>query len=129
MIERTEHLTVELAAVWDEMFDAVSAILRAAERIDELANKMSTGAGRDISFAVAEIFQACAFQDITGQRIAKVAHELASSDQITLVEQLGLDEPINTCSDANLLNGPQIKGKALSQNAVDDLFGPRPQEA
>ena len=64
---------------------ATQQILEAAESIDEAANTLSATLKReqeqaltsDIRDHVVRIFEACNFQDLTGQRIAKVLATLA----------------------------------------------------
>ena len=62
---------------------ATEAILSAAEIIDEDANNLAAkltgddqGMASDIQEKVVTIFEACNFQDLTGQRIGKVVHTL-----------------------------------------------------
>jgi chemotaxis protein CheZ len=76
---------------------------------------------------------ACAFQDITGQRIRKVLSAMRSVEEriATLVALMGIrqeDLPSHQDdaapgSDAALLNGPSSSAEGgLGQTAVDDLF-------
>ena len=53
------------------------------------------------------VLEACAFQDIAGQRLGTVARLLA-----------GLTAPVDP-----LLEGPQRAGQGLNQAAADALFG------
>ena len=87
--------------------------------------------------AATRIYEACAFQDITGQRITKVVRAVQHIDQkIRLLAGLaGMAEdgeaPAPTpglaagggTGDAALLNGPQLAGTAHSQDEIDRLFG------
>jgi len=82
-----------------------------------------------------QIFEACSFQDITGQRIKKVISTLAvieeKIDRImdTLGDKVGvkvseekLEKVISVEDDKSLLNGPQLAGKAISQDDIDKLL-------
>jgi chemotaxis protein CheZ len=79
---------------------------------------------------VTRIYEASAFQDITGQRITKIVRALQhiESKLQTLVEECGgaddtaEGEPEVT-GDAALLNGPQLGKNANSQTEIDLLFG------
>ena len=70
----------ELEEVVDSTERATQQVLAAAEEIDQVANnlvaalsgKYEQGLARDIQELVIKIFEACNFQDLTGQRIAKV---------------------------------------------------------
>src|SRR5262249_27799011 len=76
--------TQELDAVVDSTERATQQILEAAETIEEAANTLSASVKReqdqalaqDIRDHVVRIFEACNFQDIASQRIAKVLSTL-----------------------------------------------------
>ena len=124
MMPDTSHLTAELAAVWEEMFNAVATILKSAELIDGLAVAAAEPAGQEISGLVGKIFEACAFQDISGQRIAKVAGELSRGFPYRPEPDLVfVDIP-----DDGLLNGPQLPGSRLDQDVVDRMLGFLPDD-
>ena len=78
-----------------------------------------------------EVFEACSFQDITGQRINKVVKSITYvEDRVTaLVDVWGKEEldkivikAEEKTEDEKLLEGPQMEGKGLSQSEVDALF-------
>ena len=84
---------------------------------------------------VMKIFEACSFQDITGQRVAKVIETLqmiearvgrfAEAVQAKDVQGF-LDEREAARArrkEKLLLNGPQLAGKGIDQKKVDDMFG------
>lgn len=77
------------------------------------------------------VFEACAFQDITGQRVGRVAKSITFVEERVdaLKHLLGEDElaqiEVDTEdaeSDEALLNGPQLNGQGLSQDDIDSLF-------
>jgi chemotaxis protein CheZ len=81
------------------------------------------------------IFEACSFQDITGQRIAKVVETLQhiESRVARFAQAIGTPVPkqdhasaaeraARERKDRLLLNGPQLDGQGIDQHAVDDLF-------
>jgi chemotaxis protein CheZ len=80
------------------------------------------------------IFEACAFQDITGQRIAKVVEALQSiearvarfAEAVRLPDGAGAMTEHEAARDARrtalLLNGPQARGVAIDQSGVDSLM-------
>ena len=77
------------------------------------------------------ILQACSFQDITGQRVTKLANALASIEARidTLIETWGrsavehvvIEEPPADDEDA-LLQGPSLEGEGITQADIDALF-------
>jgi chemotaxis regulatin CheY-phosphate phosphatase CheZ len=77
-----------------------------------------------------EIYTACSFQDITGQRMEKVVKVLHFIEQRinAIIEVCGprglIDEvlPSPEKSDALLLNGPGLEGEGLKQDDVDRVL-------
>ena len=77
-----------------------------------------------------KIFEACAFQDLTGQRIGSVIQtlDLVDSHLESLLELLGPDfeevddEEDDREGDDMLLNGPALEGEGISQDDIDKLF-------
>jgi len=74
------------------------------------------------------VLEACAFQDITGQRITKVVETLLMlEDKLAALSDL-LDEEVEPQtadaqeSDAVLLNGPAMPGEGVDQDEIDKLF-------
>src|SRR3546814_15899825 len=75
----SEHLpaaTDELTAIVGSTEQATHTIFEAVEGIEALTEQMDTEVGAQVSAAVTSIFEACGFQDITGQRITKVVTAL-----------------------------------------------------
>ena len=136
-------VTGELGAVVGGTEEATQQILEAAESIDQAASALSKVNSPDqqkilseeISERVVSIFEACNFQDLTGQRISKVMATMKFiENHITVMMDIwgGVDAirahapPIidDREGDAKLLNGPKIEGDAghASQNDIDALF-------
>ena len=80
------------------------------------------------------IFEACSFQDITGQRIAKVVETLQHIETrvARFAEVMKASDFTGFMSDEEkarnerkekyLLNGPQLAGEGVDQNDVDKMF-------
>jgi chemotaxis protein CheZ len=126
----------ELNAVVEGSERATQRILTAAEEIDVTANNLSAaldgrieqGLAQDIQDLVIQIFEACNFQDLIGQRVAKV---LATLDFVENHIARVLEE-IKTASAGtrrgpNALYGPRLDGDPghASQDEVDAMFGNR----
>ena len=132
---RQKHLptaTDELDAIVSATAEATSAILDAAEHLSTIAAASEAATGNQITEQVTRIFEACTFQDITGQRITKVVKALKQIEvKVTeLVHVFGAatnqkaaaaPEPAAT-GDAALLNGPQLAKDAVSQSEIDTFF-------
>ncbi|MDB5577130.1 MAG: chemotaxis protein [Bradyrhizobium sp.] len=136
-------VTGELGAVVGGTEEATQQILEAAEAIDQAASAFGKVNSPDqqkilseeISERVVSIFEACNFQDLTGQRISKVMSTMKFiENHITVMMDIwgGVDAirahapPIvdDREGDAKLLNGPKLDGDAghASQNDIDALF-------
>lgn len=139
---RIMSATGELDAIVTATERATSEILAAAERTQEIAEKLKEqGADEDLcdeleAHATA-IFMACSFQDITGQRTTKVVqvlhyleHRVNSMISIWGVEPGDEDRAMSTAlldpkdprPDAHLLNGPQSEDQATSQEDIDAMM-------
>lgn len=128
----------ELDAIVTKTESATQEILAAAEAIQETAwtlreNGADEASCDDIDARATEIFMACSFQDLTGQRTQKIVQVLQYLEsRINLMISIwGIEDATatdtkfveDTRPDAHLLNGPQMDGKGVSQNAVDEMFG------
>lgn len=121
----------ELGAIVGATEQATHGICAAAEAIEGLAPQMTGDLAARITAEVTRIYEACSFQDLTGQRIGRVvAALLYAEDKIhDLLRALG-DTDVGPArrpskapgSDAHMLLGPQRPGKAKSQAEVDALM-------
>jgi len=128
--------TDELDAIIGATERATNEILDAAELLEELTGELSDEHGRRLTEATTKVYEACNFQDITGQRITKVVAALKHiEDRVeALVEAFGPEfrdrlaqeaasvETVVEITDEDLLNGPQLPDKAADQAAIDALF-------
>ena len=137
-------VTGELGAVVGGTEQATQRILEAAEAIDQAASALTKVNSPDqqkllsdeIQENVVSIFEACNFQDLTGQRINKVMSTMKFIENHIMVMMDiwgGVDAirahapPIvdDRVGDAKLLNGPKLDGDVghASQNDIDAMFG------
>jgi chemotaxis protein CheZ len=122
----------ELDAVIRAAEEATGTILDAAEAIDGICRHLEPVHRDPIQTWVTNIYQACNFQDITGQRITKVVKALQTIEErvAVLLGAFGGDmasKPAPTPvaagnGDADLLNGPQLPNAAKGQDEIDALF-------
>ncbi len=140
--EEMTRVTNELDAVVVGTEGATETILASAEFIDETANTLSARVGaedaelaNDIQEKVISIFEACNFQDLTGQRITKVVATLRFVEDriiqmmdiwggIETFKELEIEERNLKEGDAALLNGPALETDAdvATQDDIDALF-------
>ena len=117
-----------------ELDEVIKATEEASNRIMDAAEKIQTLAAGNaaITAQVTELFEACSFQDITGQRIRKVVGLLADIEkgirhlmdvsQIT-VENKPAKQPLTAAEkEKELLRGPQLSKDKPSQDDIDKLF-------
>jgi chemotaxis protein CheZ len=125
----------ELGAAVESMERAAQTLLAAAESIDDgvrgIAETDPTGHGAgialDIQHRLSQIYEACNFQDLAGQRIGKVIALLVQfEEQLADVVADGGHAASGTVKqrDGGLINGPRLDGAAghVDQRDVDLLF-------
>lgn len=137
--DRIEAATGELDAIISATEKATSDILEAAEDLQVISEKIRETGGSDeicdeIEMHTTNIFTACSFQDVTGQRTTKVVKTLHYLEQRVnaMIEIWGNETaegkaaPIGMAEDvrpdALILNGPQMDDEAFSQEDIDALL-------
>ncbi|MGN6208059.1 protein phosphatase CheZ [Asticcacaulis sp.] len=121
----------ELAAITQDTESATNTIMTAAETVMALDAADPQLAGR-ITDEVMKMFEACAFQDITGQRISKIVRLLNQIEArvADLAAVVGIGEEVAaaelTAAEIRaqnlLLNGPALDGPETNQVDIDALF-------
>ncbi|OYU51560.1 MAG: chemotaxis protein CheZ [Alphaproteobacteria bacterium PA1] len=129
--DRIPGAGAELHAVVQHTAEATNLIMAVAE--DVMAADTSDPAAYQafVSDKMMQIFEACTFQDITGQRIKKVVDTLTHIEQrlerfasVMGVEDAELEETLeDKRKRENLLNGPALNGPEVAQDDIDALFG------
>jgi len=148
---RDEHIrsaTDELDAVVGATEKATFAIFDSCDAISALAGQAEPAIAGKLNDEITKIFEACNFQDITGQRITKVVRTLkhieSKIDMIVAafgsevrqnhaprLAKLAAEDaaaapasaPANTAeADQKLLHGPQLPGNAMDQDEIDRLL-------
>ena len=155
-----QNFRSELAAIRhphteSDRFDTMSDQLDAIVSATEAATETILGSVEDISQSIEErrgdleaaglsdwaadidqkfqaIFEACSFQDITGQRITKIVGELKFIDErlnamIDIWGPEGLvaepvPEPADSTPEGEKLEGPALAGQGVSQDEIDKMF-------
>lgn len=122
--------TGELEEVISETEGAASSIMSAAEAIEAVAVRLKSPESDELMAAVTKIYEASAFQDITGQRITKVVHAIQNVETriealmhfCNVPSQQETGKPDEPTGKDVLLNGPQRQSTANSQSDIDRLF-------
>lgn len=127
--------TDELDEVVRATAEATHKIMTICEDIEDLADTLDEDKKEGITQKVTQIYEACTFQDVTGQRIKNVVSTLRvieeKIDRImdTLGDKVGLkpgegkaEKTVSVDDEASLLNGPQMADKAISQDDIDKLL-------
>lgn len=139
--QKIHGMTDQLDAVVGDTETATTAILAAVEIIEDKNESLELNATdpdeleitEGITKAVMMIYEACNFQDITGQRISKVVGTLKFvEDRIaSMIDILGGDKEFDeldaieqqTQMDGEVeLSGPRAEGQEISQDEIDALF-------
>ena len=130
--------TDELDAIVEHTAHATNEILDCCETLEQLQTDLSGEAADKLQGAVTRIYEACSFQDITGQRIGKVVTALkAIEGRIESVVSAASGMPGPNAAPApaaapahdnkrtegeKLANGPQLPGAGVSQSEIDRLL-------
>ena len=132
-----ETLHNELDAVVRAAQEAAEAILAATESINGASTAAAAGDAAAVSDAVTEIYQACGFQDLTGQRIARIGQLLnrveyhVAGARAVLGDEVGAErerelaqvvEQNESREVEHILHGPQDAGTANSQEEIDKIL-------
>jgi chemotaxis protein CheZ len=123
--------TDELDAIVAHTATATNCILEACETLDAVSAGMAGAAVEKMIGATSKIYEACSFQDITGQRISKVVATLKCIEikiahivSTFSVEILSENDDLQSgpLEGASLLNGPQLPMMAMDQLEIDRLL-------
>jgi chemotaxis protein CheZ len=131
--------TDELDAIVDHTAHATNEILDCCETLEQLEAELSGDAAVKLQGAVTRIYEACSFQDITGQRIGKVVTALKAIEvRISSIVSTasGIPGPAaapvvavaaapgneKRTEGEKLANGPQLPGAGVSQSEIDRLL-------
>lgn len=124
----------ELGAIVKATEQATNDIMQCAEELMEADATDPAAYKALVDAKMLVIFEACSFQDLTGQRIAKVVETLEhiESRVARFATAVRIEEAAVLMSEREvaeverkrrlLLHGPQSEGKGIGQNDIDQLF-------
>jgi len=125
--------TDELDAIVAHTASATEANLEACESLDGATGQVGPEPAATLLNATTRIYEACSFQDITGQRITKVVGALKEieSKVAAITVRFGCQWHLHpdwhtdgppVPADETLLNGPQHPTVAMGQSDIDKLL-------
>jgi len=126
--------TDELDAIVGHTAHATNEILDCCEVFEAVATKVGGEEAIALGNAVTRIYEACSFQDITGQRIGKVVAALKAIEmRVAAVTSRFAGEAASTPPSAaasitaesegrRLAEGPQLPGAGVSQADIDKML-------
>jgi chemotaxis protein CheZ len=132
--DRIPSANDELGNVVQATASATHTIMTNAEEILNSGNLSDKEYRELVETRVLAIFEACSFQDITGQRINKVLEALGQLEKrlgrfakaVNVRDSADAVDPEETLRQARrevlLLNGPQAEDVAIKQDDIDALF-------
>ncbi|QJE73002.1 protein phosphatase CheZ [Aerophototrophica crusticola] len=137
--EHIPRATDELDAVVGATEDATNRIMDGCDQMMSLSGDVPPAVAAKMMDITTNIYEACNFQDITGQRITKVVKALKHIEQkvehllVALGEEVQRRHPHAPATqdstgmspedaDKLLLHGPQLPGAAVDQSFIDSLF-------
>lgn len=131
----------QLDAIVSSTEEASNSIMEAVEQIEEIIEKNENFEDKDAVFSeITKIFEACSFQDLTGQRIGKVVHALQKIEKkVENVMKIFSKEidfvQVNSDADnseqpqenafaeeGSSLEGPQLPGQGNEQDIIDQIM-------
>ncbi len=135
-----DSIADQLDAIVGATEEATNTIMEAMENNDEILARLREGITDADHLACldriaangAGVFEACSFQDITGQRVTKVVKSISYVEARinALIEIWGKDELESVdveperekTADEKRTHGPQLAGEGISQDDIDKLF-------
>ncbi|MDP6573066.1 MAG: protein phosphatase CheZ [Rhodospirillales bacterium] len=130
----------QLDAIVKATEEATNTIMETMEKNEQLLDELKKQLEDPQQIALIDklvdngnsVFEACSFQDITGQRVTKVVKSVTYIEDrvnalISIWGKAALEEvevkPVNEkTADEELLHGPQLEGEGISQADIDKLF-------
>lgn len=139
--DRIKSAASELDAIVAATEASTQDVLAASEQIEAMTRKIAGLHHGDedvvtltdqIAAEIIKIFEACNFQDITGQRIDKVVRTIRFIEERVLAmigiwgaeafAELPMPEPEQVNDDDALMNGPSLGNQGITQEEINALF-------
>lgn len=130
----------QLQAIVEATEESTFTIMDAMEKNEELVSQLRSSVQDPDQVALLDgiskngntVFEACTFQDITGQRVAKVVSTLTYlEDRVdalcriwgkSALDAVAVKPAKEKTANEELLHGPQLKGEGITQDDIDKMF-------
>lgn len=122
--------TDELDAIVEHTAAATDSILESCEQMETVMPRVAAAEQQVLQDCITRIYEACSFQDITGQRITKIVSLLQEIERkvARMIEVFPPGQlpppraaaPVDPAQE--LLNGPQLSANAMHQSDIDALL-------
>jgi chemotaxis protein CheZ len=130
MTDTLDAIVEHTEAAGNAILENMEAIGASVAKLQSVNDPTAASVCDEIVDSTNKVFEACAFQDLTGQRITRVIKSLQfMEDHINrLVRMWGKEELARMAAELvvqsapNLMEGPQRAGVAISQDDIDKLF-------
>jgi chemotaxis protein CheZ len=119
------NITTDLGSVISQTEKSVMSILDLSGEIADISKKIPNLEIREeLTSKSIKIIELCHFQDLTGQRIKRIADHLNGMESIIykMLHVLRPEESLRNKFNDPLLNGPQKDHETPSQKDIDTLF-------
>jgi len=135
-----DSMSDQLDAIVKATEEATDTIMGCMEKNDEIVGKLReliTDEAQlqlldQISTNGNDVFEACSFQDITGQRITKVVKSVTYvEDRVNAliavwgkeeIDRIEVKAETEKTADEKLMHGPALEGEGITQAEIDKLF-------
>ncbi|MGA7804085.1 protein phosphatase CheZ [Bradyrhizobium sp.] len=130
MTDTLDAIVENTEAAGNAILESMETIGASVAKLQSIDDPTAASACDEIVDSTNKVFEACAFQDLTGQRITRVIKSLQFvEDHINrLVRMWGKEElarlaaELAVQSGPDLMQGPQRSSVAISQDDIDKLF-------
>jgi len=130
---RIPEMGKELGAIVAATEVATNTIMSIAEQVMEVKHEDPKQYAEAVQQHMMAIFEACTFQDLTGQRVTRIIQTIEVIEQrievlCRLIENNQITPMADKSSDTEkrnkerLCNGPANEGEGINQEAVDAMF-------
>lgn len=139
-VDKFATMGEQLDAIVESTQDATDVIMDSLEKNGEVVGKLKEVTSDKDQIALLDqvldnnnaVFEACAFQDLTGQRVTKIIKSVTYvEDRVNTLmeiwgkkelEKIKIESDVELTEDEKILHGPQLKADAISQEEIDKLF-------
>jgi len=131
MTDTLDAIVENTEVAGNAILESMEAISASVAKLQSVNDPTAAAVSDEIVDSTNKVFEACAFQDLTGQRITRVVKSLQfMEDHINrLVRIWGKEELARLAAELavpsatpDLLEGPKRVGVAISQDDIDKLF-------